>query len=91
VRVQHKSASMAILGSSMSCTREPITRRSLAIHGRPSRAVAYRLRFKTPDPLSLINCTVWLAPFTTMWITPEIEYSRCKNCPSICCCRLGVP
>ena len=61
--------------SPMSGTREPITRRSLALDGRTSRAVAYRLRFKTPDPLLLINCTVWLAPRTTMWITPVIEYS----------------
>jgi hypothetical protein len=30
------------------------------------RAAVYRLRFKTPDPLSLINCTVWLAPCTTI-------------------------
>ena len=59
----------------MSCTRQLISLRSLAIDGHPSRAVAYRLRFKTPDPLLLINCTVWLAPRTTILITPEIEYS----------------
>ena len=41
----------------------------------PDHARVYRLRFNTPDPLLLINCTVWLAPCTTMWITPEIEYS----------------
>jgi hypothetical protein len=29
----------------------------------------------TPDTLSLINRTVWLVPWTTMCITPEIEYS----------------
>jgi hypothetical protein len=38
-------------------------------------SVVYRLRFKTPDPLSLIRRTVWLDPCTTMSITPEIEYS----------------
>jgi hypothetical protein len=37
--------------------------------------VVYRLRLITADPLSLSNRTVWLAPRTTMWITPEIEYS----------------
>ena len=41
----------------------------------PRLRKVYRLRFRTPDPLLLINCTVWLAPCTTMWITPEIEYS----------------
>jgi hypothetical protein len=38
-------------------------------------AVVYRLRFKSPDPLSLVSRTVWLDPCTTMLITPEIEYS----------------
>ena len=37
--------------------------------------LAYRLRLKNADPLSLTKRTVWLAPRTTMWITPEIEYS----------------
>jgi len=37
--------------------------------------VVYRLRLITADPLSLSNRTVWLAPRTTMSITPEIEYS----------------
>lgn len=38
-------------------------------------SIVYRLRFKTPDPLSLIRRMVWLDPCTTMSITPEIEYS----------------
>ena len=52
--------------------RRPFERNAFA-YPRPARV--YRLRFNTPDPLLLINCTVWLAPCTTMWITPEIEYS----------------
>ena len=35
----------------------------------------YRLRFKTPDALSLVSRTIWLDPCTIMSITPEIEYS----------------
>src|SRR5262245_40300743 len=38
-------------------------------------ACGYRLRFNTPDPLSLLSRTVWLDPCTTMSIAPEIEYS----------------
>jgi hypothetical protein len=50
----------------------------LWLGGRCARrnfAVAYRLRFKIPDPASLVSRTVWLDPCTTMLITPEIEYS----------------
>jgi hypothetical protein len=39
------------------------------------RAPSYRLRFKTPDALSLVSRTIWLDPCTIMSITPEIEYS----------------
>jgi len=39
----------------------------------PSRLL--RLRFKTPDALSLVSRTIWLDPCTIMSIAPEIEYS----------------
>jgi hypothetical protein len=53
----------------------PPTRCACVWRADGDNAVAYRLRFKTADALSLVSRTTWFDPRTIMSITPEIEYS----------------
>ena len=61
--------------------KRPTTAAPRPLHGADPQLgvryceLVYRLRLIVADALSLINRTLWLAPRTTMWITPEIEYS----------------